>query len=50
MSGTKKNDLSSGDEQKPLTQLIVSKANSKAKIEDDPSSLDSVIRWEKQWN
>lgn len=42
MSGAK-SDMSS-DEKKPLTHLIVSKAD--GKIDDDPSSLDSVIRWE----
>jgi hypothetical protein len=44
MSGA--SEVNSGDESKPLTRLIVPKlnSNSKAKIEDDPSSLDSVIR------
>lgn len=43
MSGVKSD--SSKDEKKPLTQLIVSKPYSK--IDDDPNSLGSVIRWEK---
>lgn len=42
MSGEKSDILS--DETKPLTRLIVSRPNSK--IEDDPNSLDSVIRWD----
>lgn len=40
MSGVK-SDLSA-DETKPLTRLIVSK--SKSKINDDPNSLNTVIR------
>lgn len=34
------------DETKPLTRLIVSKTS---KVDDDPNSLDTVIRWEEQW-
>lgn len=42
MTTIKSDDVA--DETKPLTRLIVSKTS---KVDDDPNSLDTVIRWER---
>jgi hypothetical protein len=44
MSGVK-SDYRSGDEKRPLTTRL--DISSQTIIEDDPNSLDSVIRYEK---
>lgn len=41
---TKSDDAVVADETKPLTRLIVSKTSKESKVDDDPNSLDTVIR------